>query len=317
MSERKPERSIDSERPPLKVLPCKPVVLGQRKSMIGLVTRPVTEGSPQHNPGIILMNAGLVHRVGPHRLNVKIARMLAGRGFTALRFDLSGFGDSGARDDNLPFDQAAAMDIQEAMGFMTSTWGMERFVLIGLCSGADISLQVAARDERVVGVVPIDSYAYATSLFLLSSYAQRLVDWESWKSLFSGRSDLWSALGGWLSSKFRRMSGRQSSEANFEEVEWEMPSKGEILEQIRTVLGRGHPLYFIYSGGPAYYCYLTHFRRDFKRFSSSAPLEIEHFPEADHTFTMMYNQKLLLDAIQSWIEDAFGTAEKSTRETWG
>ena len=42
----------------------------------------------------VFLSAGLLHRVGPHGLHVRLARELAQMGFSSLRVDLAGTGDS-------------------------------------------------------------------------------------------------------------------------------------------------------------------------------------------------------------------------------
>ena len=38
--------------------------------------------------GLVLPSSGLLHRIGPHRMNVRLARQAAARGLAAIRFDL-------------------------------------------------------------------------------------------------------------------------------------------------------------------------------------------------------------------------------------
>jgi len=78
------------------------VLFGKTRSLVGIITDPHTVVNAHNHPAIVLLNAGVLHRVGPNRLYVKIARKLASAGFVVLRFDLSGIGDSKARRDNLP-----------------------------------------------------------------------------------------------------------------------------------------------------------------------------------------------------------------------
>ena len=52
---------------------------------------------PRFATALILLNAGLVHRMGPFRLYVQMARRLAAEGYAVLRFDQSGLGDSPRR----------------------------------------------------------------------------------------------------------------------------------------------------------------------------------------------------------------------------
>jgi alpha-beta hydrolase superfamily lysophospholipase len=130
------------------------LLFGRKKSLVGIVTGPGEKRDSR--PGIILLNAGLIHRVGPNRLYVAIARKLAALGFVVLRFDFSGAGDSRAREDHLPIEQSVVDEVQEAMKALNQVWGIEQFVLIGHCSGAGISFKVACEDPRVVGTILIN-----------------------------------------------------------------------------------------------------------------------------------------------------------------
>jgi alpha/beta superfamily hydrolase len=66
---------------------------GKFDTLIGVITEPDTPAQ-DNRPIIILSNAGLIHRIGPNRIYVKLARLLAEDGYCVLRFDLSGVGDS-------------------------------------------------------------------------------------------------------------------------------------------------------------------------------------------------------------------------------
>ena len=93
------------------------VVFGPDQTLVGIVT------SPEHAPAggtraVIMANIGLHHRVGPYRLYVDLARRLAARGLVALRFDLSGLGDSAPRQDTLSDIERGASDLREAMDWL-------------------------------------------------------------------------------------------------------------------------------------------------------------------------------------------------------
>ena len=64
---------------------------GSNGSLVGILSRPMR--SNRNLPAILLLNAGLVHRVGPNRIYVRLARHFAALGFSVLRFDFSGIGD--------------------------------------------------------------------------------------------------------------------------------------------------------------------------------------------------------------------------------
>ena len=136
------------------------VVFGRASALVGVITDPPADGRPAHAMAVILLNAGLLHRVGPNRLYVELARGLATQGFSAFRFDFSGIGDSNVRRNSLPFEKSIVSEAQEAMDLLGRERGMERFVLMGLCAGALSAFNTARVDARVVGAVLINPQGY-------------------------------------------------------------------------------------------------------------------------------------------------------------
>ncbi|MCH8830022.1 MAG: DUF1549 domain-containing protein, partial [Planctomycetes bacterium] len=94
------------------------VLFGKTGSLVGIVSDPSDSDSGKNLPAVILLNSGLIHRVGPNRVYVKIARRLAAEGFVAFRFDFSSIGDSLVRYDNLSFEKSAVDEVQDAMDFL-------------------------------------------------------------------------------------------------------------------------------------------------------------------------------------------------------
>jgi len=121
------------------------VLFGIETPLVGVLTFPAESAEPNGSPGAILLNAGIISRVGPNRVYVKLARNLAALGLPVLRFDLSGIGDSPARRDHLPFYRSAVSETKEAMDYVTLVTGVEQFVLMGICSGANLSRRCLTR----------------------------------------------------------------------------------------------------------------------------------------------------------------------------
>src|SRR5437868_10047186 len=128
------------------------VLFGRKAAMVGVISDP-PQAREQNSPAVIFLNAGGLHRVGPSRLYVNMARTLAESGYVVLRFDFSGFDDSESRYDQTPFAKNAITEVHSAMDFLTTTRGVDRFILIGICSGAEVSFETACCDPRVVGAV--------------------------------------------------------------------------------------------------------------------------------------------------------------------
>src|SRR5690242_5307963 len=211
---------MDFENPLMKE---ETVLVGKTSSLIGILTDPPTSNDSSLSPAVILLNPGIVHRVGPGRIYVKIARALAGIGFAVLRFDFSGIGDSGVRRDHLPFEKSAIQETQDAMDWLSATRGIRHFILMGGCSGARFALETACSDPRVVGGVLMNFVLAETeeenaSLERTNRTAGHyywnfaLFDLKSWSKLLTGRANyrnLIRTLGAQVKSKLT--SARKSS----------------------------------------------------------------------------------------------------------
>lgn len=276
----------------------KAFVFGSRKSLVGIISDPQPGVRKHHYPSIILLNAGILHRIGPNRLYVKIARKLASSGFIVLRFDLSGIGDSKARADNLPFNKSAVSETREAMDFLAATRGAQKFILMGICSGADHSLRVACADERVVGAALIDAYAFPTMRHHFYSYRKRLLSPRSWWQFITGKSDLWNMLKSiprrvWMSRVAKQSEVTQNGG---------VPPKEKFFADLHALVERGVDLCLLYSGGsPAYFNYRKRLKGEMASLCSAGKLQLKFILGSDHIFTLLSNQELLVSELCDWL----------------
>ena len=65
------------------------VLLGRAKSLIGVLARPSGEARGRR-PAVVILNTGIIHRVGQHRMYVAMARRLAAAGHVVLEVRLLG-----------------------------------------------------------------------------------------------------------------------------------------------------------------------------------------------------------------------------------
>ena len=138
------------------VLTEEPLQFGEGGRLFGILTLPsVPPCNAQALPVFVFLNAGLLHRVGPYRLYVRLVRNLAQMGFSSLRVDLAGRGDSPERF-GLTNQQSVAADYEEIVGVLESRLGRLRLVLGGLCSAADNAIRLARADQRVIGMLLLD-----------------------------------------------------------------------------------------------------------------------------------------------------------------
>jgi hypothetical protein len=69
-----------------------------------------------------MFNMGANHRIGPRRINVKLARVLAARGVSSLRFDLGGVGDSETPTSRTTCRPARCMTCRPAWTCSKARW---------------------------------------------------------------------------------------------------------------------------------------------------------------------------------------------------
>jgi len=264
------------------------VVFAIAHSLVGVLTEAEMDGDPLR-PVIVFLNAGILHRVGPNRLHVRIARELALRGFSSLRFDVSGVGDSPPRTDGLSLRSAALSDIREALDFVADKLGAATFILIGLCSGADLAFRAALADQRIVGTVLIDGLPYHTMRSRWHNFTSRLTRPGGWRRFAAldgpvGRRVLW-----W------RHPVRPTAATGRRDV----PPRHEAESHLRQLTERGVRLLLLYTPDRDY-SYPRHFADTFPRVRSDR-VDVAYFPDSDHTFTLRANQDLLVRTIDRWM----------------
>ena len=138
------------------VLTEEPLQFWEGGRLFGILTLPgVPHRDARELPVFVFLNAGLLHRVGPFRLYVRLGRELARMGFGSLRVDLAGKGDSSPRP-GLTSEQSVAADYEEIVGVLESRLGRVPIVLAGLCAGADHAIRLTLKDPRVLGMVLLD-----------------------------------------------------------------------------------------------------------------------------------------------------------------
>jgi dienelactone hydrolase len=293
----------------------KPFLFGEHKSMLGIWTEPPSPAMAAGRPAVILLNAGVVHRIGPYRKSVKIARRLAAEGFLVMRFDLAGIGDSEPRRDALSFEEGAISDVKEAMDHLQKTRHIDKFVLMGLCSGADNSYQTTYRDPRVVGALMMDGYSYRTPEFHARYFVKRARKVPSWRALAGRKLKA-------LERRVRDYLDRAKDDGSGGEEEppiaqgepvrqyvREFPPKERLASEMLELVGRGVRLHFVYSSGMReYYNYERQFMDSFRGVDFKGMVTSEFFAEADHTFTEIKSQEDLVDAIVRWMLRAFPPA---------
>jgi len=121
------------------------------EALFGIMSQPMLRDD-ENKPTILLLNAGAVHRVGPSRNYIYIARQLLSLGFNVMRMDFLGLGDSIHPDisrENNPYTPEALNNIHAAMQYLKDSQHGTEVILMGVCSGAYASFQAALQLEEM------------------------------------------------------------------------------------------------------------------------------------------------------------------------
>jgi pimeloyl-ACP methyl ester carboxylesterase len=264
------------------------------ESLVGVASMP--EGAAR-DTAVVLLNAGFVHRVGPFRLNVQLARALASRGYAALRFDQSGLGDSPAADASLDLERRIVADVRAAVDHACERWGTKRVVLMGLCSGAVNAHLAAVSDARVGGVVQLDGYAYPTPTFVLRRYGERLADLRRLRR-FLVRKTREMMLGA-ASYSLDRDGGAGL-------YLQELPPRDRVAAELRRLIARDVRMLFVFSGeARSYFNYAGQLRDAFDDVDFRGRVEVELVERADHAFALAEDRDRLLGRVGAWMQAHF------------
>jgi pimeloyl-ACP methyl ester carboxylesterase len=271
------------------------VLLGERRSLVGVVTRPRTP-VPVLGPAVIILNTGIVHRVGHNRMYVTLSRMLAADGRLVVRFDQSGLGDSMARTDHLPPLAAGLADIKEALDSVESSHKVSRFILVGLCSGADLAVLYGHSDPRVVGLVLMDPTIPPTPRYYVHYILRRLVHLQNWLSVLTGRSGLLKLVSAHLRNRVRPSDkARPLSFLNLQFSPY-------LAQCYAASAARGLKLLTAFTSLSPRHAYERQILDAFPELSAGGTLQLQYFPQSDHVFSAAQDRARLFRAIGSWLE---------------
>ena len=280
-------------------------LFGTSRSLVGIVTAPDAR-SPADSVAVVLLNAGVVHRVGPNRLYVTLARKLAESGFSVLRFDHSGIGDSLPREDALPFEQSAIVEVQEAMDLLEAEEGCNRFILVGMCSGTLTAFRTAYRDHRVVGAALLTALledpASVREETITDAHNRKVASSLLTHKLFSGKSWARFLRGG---ADYRRLLRITSSALlkRFKPRSHVSSGARQVLAQLDELTTRGVALQFIYSEGTVVFEYFRMtLAAEIPTLTGVDNIQVNVIKQAGHTFSGLASQARVIEMICEWAD---------------
>lgn len=279
-----------------------PLFFGGSQRLFGILTRPAADRARAGRPAVILLNAGTVHRIGPHRLSVAMARRWAGLGFFVLRLDLTGIGDSPAPRgglENLCYPPSFPRDVDLAMGEVSAATGSSRFVLAGLCSGGDIPLSVGSEDRRVAGAVMMNPRTFMVADVQqvkqhqnAQHYRDSLRKPESWAKLLRGEVDVPRA------ARLVLPSLKHAARSMLKSLSGQEDEASDAPSRIRAMVERGVEVLLVVSEHDPGVDYVdAHYGDAMRALRTLKGFRRVDVPGTDHTFTSLWSQEHVSDTV--------------------
>jgi pimeloyl-ACP methyl ester carboxylesterase len=268
-----------------------PVQFGPEGSLIGIITTPADGALGP--VACLMLNMGANHRIGPRRINVKLARQLAASGVAGIRLDLAGLGDSGPASGSEHFLTQAVFDLQAAMNLMETTLGVRRFIVIGLCSGATNGLSLAVADSRVIGLLMFDGYAFPGRRSRFERSVRRALAAPTNPAVLGKTAR-------WLQRKFSPAAAAAAAPHIFEPDPPEVTAA--LFRRSMTQLAeRNVAVLMLYTGT----MHVTDRNRDqlgpFANEAFVRNFEYEFIGEIDHSLTSMASQQTFMSVVSDWV----------------
>ena len=264
------------------------------ESLVGILAKPCTPS----DTGVVIIVGGPQYRAGSHRQFVLLSRALAAAGYSVLRFDYRGMGDSsGAQRDF----ESASRDVGAAIDQLQQRVPtVQRIVLWGLCDGASAALLYCheTQDPRVKGMCLLNPWVRSEASLAKTQvkhyYTQRLRQKEFWVKLLSGKVAK-GALSG-FAAKLRQSSGDAKQPQN------ELGTFQQRMAKAWHGFG-GHILLVLSGDDYTAKEFVEHAQSDaaWKGYQSHPKLTSNTIAGVDHTFSSAISRGQAADVALQWL----------------
>jgi hypothetical protein len=223
-------------------------------------------------------------------------------GFSSLRVDLAGTGDSPPHP-GLTYPQSVAIDFGEISGVLESRLGRLPLVLAGLCSGAHNAVRLTPEEPRVVGMVLLDPICFLDRGFRLRVAVAKYTNPARYVA--------------WLKRCFKALTIPCEKQEENNSVDELTPDANLILEQVRAAWGvpnleqlraafqsirqrEGRVMSVFTRGALEYYNQTGQLGRvlgveGYQQFCTEV-----FWPQAEHTFVLEPHRRRLIEEIKTW-----------------
>jgi dienelactone hydrolase len=270
-----------------------------KQSLFGVLTSP--GGGSQslivvNGPGG--PNAALFQRNG---VATRLARRLADAGFSTMRFDYVGIGDSTGDLVKFDLEKPLREDVNAVLTWAKAA-GFTRFGLVGICFGTRTALSVMDNADKVSALV-LSTMPFADVMTVLSrrmgtsGLLKRLLKPATWMSLTDpGRRRSYAKL---LRSLWRRSTGRRPDRAS--------GSRPSAMSRLRTASQSNVPVLMLYGSEDRHYLNAAPSLESLRGVLSGLEVDAS-YPGELHGFPTLEGQDVFVDKVVSWLTARMGVS---------
>jgi len=190
------------------------------------------------------------------------------------------------------------------MDFLGKQKKSEKFIVIGLCTGADNAHRIAVADKRVVGCVFMGGYAYPTTHTYVLKLREKIK--KIIRKFFIAKK--WT---GFIKKCFRKMMPGKYRESNSPQADdsyfWKLPDKDTTQREYSELISRNIRMLFLFTASElSVINYTGQIRDSFRSLDFGNLLDVEIYRYSDHTYTFLSQRKLMIDRVKQWLDKSCG-----------
>jgi len=191
------------------------------------------------------------------------------------------------------YDSSGVARCREAMDCLQQAHGVQKFLLMGNCALANISLNAALADARVAGLILTNPYVPEHRTARLSLRIRRhLFNSQSWLRLLCGQM------------RSRRV--LDAAEARLDEASADAALPADLPACLQRLAERDMRLLLAFSRSePAGFYFRRHYGSALRRLSRSGRLRFEVLPSDSHDFSSHQAAAQLNGLISDWVRSSW------------
>jgi len=275
---------------------------------------------------LICLNTGLNDMVGWHRIQVKVSRFLADAGYTVLRFDDTGIGDSGGEEINEKSIVKIFASIERGMfarnadaaaGYMNREFPKHRLVYLGFCGGGLTALHSAAHNRKIAGVVDIGGpITQPSSEYLekkdpwevqrsISKYGAKMFRLGPWVRFLTGRGEYRNILWNMVFYMKHRIKGEYAGSSTSTDKPEANNLNVRFFQSFDTYIRSRRPILFYFADtDSATWGFKKHFLQPYesKRILPNPHVTFIEVEKANHIFAGTESQERMKHDLLEWLE---------------